>query len=689
MAERIAKKVLLIGWDSADWQFINPLLDSGLMPTLNSIVDGGVIGNLGSMSPALSPILWTSIATGKRPHKHGIHGFIEPRPDGQGVQQSQSTTRKCKAIWNILSQSGLRSNVVGWYASHPAEPINGAIVSNAYGKVRGEPASPTLAPPDAFHPRRLAEPLNDLAIHPSELTAAHVLPFIPKLGELTPEYQQTMRHFLELLADCSTIHAAATHLMQNEPWDFMAVFYDALDLFGHGFMAFHPPRLEYVEERVFEWFKDVMVGAYRFHDMMLQTLLDLAGPDTTVIVVSDHGFFSDDRRPRELPGTPVGPAAWHRSHGIVAMRGNGIQTDERVYGATLTDVTPTVLSLFGLPLGRDMDGKVIASAFVSPPSIEFVDSWDTVPGDSGMHPPDLRADPFAAHESLRQLADLGYISLPTGDLAEQVAMAENEAKFNLACALIDANQNTQAVELLRELYAKHPHEPRSGLTMALALIKLQRFEEARTLLEDIQFGSDTAEHWNLAMARVQFGLGESEQGMKYIEQASQLPRPSATLFNEIGSIHETCKEWELARQSYDKALSIDPDSATAVCGLGVVALYTERYEQAVELLLRAIGLLHFFPRAHYYLGVSLAKLGWWDRAIAEFHVCTRLFPRMVGSHRYLAAIYARQGRVPEAMAHQRRVRELIEQAKSAGSKLDPESVLAAPELPKQAVVPPQ
>ena len=78
-------KVLLIGWDAADWKIINPLMNAGEMPNLQSLVDRGVIGNLATLQPILSPMLWTSIATGKRAHKHGIHGFSEPNEDGTGV----------------------------------------------------------------------------------------------------------------------------------------------------------------------------------------------------------------------------------------------------------------------------------------------------------------------------------------------------------------------------------------------------------------------------------------------------------------------------------------------------------------------------------------------------------------------------------------------------------------------------
>jgi predicted AlkP superfamily phosphohydrolase/phosphomutase len=80
------KDLLLIGWDGADWDVINPLLDSGKMPNLENLVNHGVIGDLATLYPELSPMLWTSIATGKRAYKHGIYGFSEPTPDGRSIR---------------------------------------------------------------------------------------------------------------------------------------------------------------------------------------------------------------------------------------------------------------------------------------------------------------------------------------------------------------------------------------------------------------------------------------------------------------------------------------------------------------------------------------------------------------------------------------------------------------------------
>ena len=134
MSKRKAKKVLVIGWDAADWKIINPLMDQGLMPTLEGLVNNGVIGNLATLDPPLSPILWSSIATGKLGDKHGILGFVEPDPEKMTIRPVLGSSRKVKAIWNILSQNGIKSNVIGWWPSHPAEPINGVMVSNFYQK---------------------------------------------------------------------------------------------------------------------------------------------------------------------------------------------------------------------------------------------------------------------------------------------------------------------------------------------------------------------------------------------------------------------------------------------------------------------------------------------------------------------------------------------------------------------------
>jgi len=101
------KRLLLVGWDSADWKIINPIMDSGGMPTLESLVSSGTSGNLTTLEPQLSPMLWTSIATGKMAYHHGVPGFTEVDPQSNAIVPVSAATRKCQTIWEMLASKGL------------------------------------------------------------------------------------------------------------------------------------------------------------------------------------------------------------------------------------------------------------------------------------------------------------------------------------------------------------------------------------------------------------------------------------------------------------------------------------------------------------------------------------------------------------------------------------------------------
>jgi predicted AlkP superfamily phosphohydrolase/phosphomutase len=122
------RKILLIGWDAADWNVALPLVEAGKMPALKRLMDQSAWGKLATLNPVLSPMLWTSIATGKRAWKHGIHGFSEPCPSSGGIRPITNLSRKAKAVWNIFNQNDFRNHVIGWWPSHPAEPINVVVL---------------------------------------------------------------------------------------------------------------------------------------------------------------------------------------------------------------------------------------------------------------------------------------------------------------------------------------------------------------------------------------------------------------------------------------------------------------------------------------------------------------------------------------------------------------------------------
>ena len=111
-------------------------------------------------------------------------------------------------------------------------------------------------------------------MHPGDVTEAAILPWIQRAAEIDQEKDKGLMSFAKILSENCSIHNAATWILQNEPWDFLAVYYNGIDHFCHGFMHYHPPRMEGIPEERYEIYKDVVNGAYRFHDMMLETLLE-------------------------------------------------------------------------------------------------------------------------------------------------------------------------------------------------------------------------------------------------------------------------------------------------------------------------------------------------------------------------------------------------------------------------------
>jgi predicted AlkP superfamily phosphohydrolase/phosphomutase/tetratricopeptide (TPR) repeat protein len=667
MGERLAKKLLLIGWDAADWKLINPLLDEGHMPALEHMINHGVMGNLATLRPILSPMLWNSIATGKRPDKHGILGFIEPDPDTGKLRPVSSTSRKVKALWNICTQSGMRSHVLGWFAGHPAEPINGISVSPLFAEPVAPLDEPWPLPPDSIHPTALAEALADCRIHPGQLSEAELLPFVPRAAEVDQEKDNHLASLARVLAENCSIHNAATWILANEPWDFLAVYYNGIDHFCHGFMNYHPPRLESVPENLFEIYKDVVNGAYKFHDMMLERLLQLAGPDATVVLLSDHGFHSDHLRPRYMPKAGPGPAVSHRPVGMICMAGPHLRQDERIYGANLLDITPTVLTLLGLPVGEDMDGRVLVEAFEEPPKIEKILSWEDVPGECGMHPANLRMDPAAAQAMMQQFVALGYVQAPNEDQTKAVETCVRESQYSLAQVYLDSYRPAEALPILEQLTKEQPGEIRFTLHLGQCYLDLGRLTEARTTLEGlVQRGGQPWADWLMGLVR--FEENSLDEALTHLSRAAEAEPRLPDLHVRLGNTYLRMRRLDDAEQAFQKAVAIDGDSPDAHLGLARLRLRRRENQQAAEEALAAVSLRHFLPTGHYCLGVALGRMNHLDRAALAFRTALSMAPGLINAHRWLVAIYRRTGAAADQIAgHQRAIAELQEKRSRAAA----------------------
>jgi tetratricopeptide (TPR) repeat protein len=660
MPERLARKLLLVGWDAADWKVITPLLDAGELPCLERIINQGVMGNLTTLTPILSPMLWTSIATGKRADKHGIHGFVEPDPHSGRIRPIASTSRKVKALWNILSQEGLRSHAVSWFASHPAEPINGVCVSNLYQHAVAAHGQAWPLQPGTIHPERLEETLARLRVHPGDLLGTHLLPFVPKAAQIDQDKDQRLLSLAGILAECVTVHAAATWILEHEPWDFLGVYYDGIDHVGHGFMAYYPPRMEQVSEADFELYKDVVPGMYRFHDMMLERLLELAGPETTVVLVSDHGFHSDHLRP-QTPSRykPEIRAEWHRPLGILCMAGPHIKRDELIHGASLLDITPTVLTLFGLPVGDDMEGRPLLEAFTQVVMPAHIPSWEQVPGECGMHPPEREEDPWEARQVLNQLAALGYIDAPDPEQQKSLRSARLHAQFNLARVHMEAGRPADAVPILEGLVREEPEEVTYVLFLAQCRFLLGQLGDCRRLVEEVLRREEDRPFADLLLGNLCFAENKINEALVGLLRAEQAARRLPDLHCQIGQVYLRMQRWDDAGRAFRKALEIDDNCVRGHFGLALTHLNQGCPAEAADEALTAVGLHHHFPHGHYTLGVALARLGRAGRAIQAFQTCLALRPQTAAAHAWLAAIHEQATKDHgKAAEHRRRAEEM-------------------------------
>jgi tetratricopeptide (TPR) repeat protein len=456
-------------------------------------------------------------------------------------------------------------------------------------------------------------------------------------------------------------------------------------------MRYHPPKQEFIDDRDFRVFSYCLEGEYLYHDMMLGTLLRFAGNDTTVILMSDHGFHPDHLRPSGMPREPAGPAIEHRQFGIFLAKGPGIRKDERIYGANLLDICPTLLHLFGLPVGEDMDGKVLTDIYeAEPPGIQRIPSWDEVKGDHDMHPADTQISAADSNAALQQLVDLGYIAKPNADRAKALEETVRELEYNLAQSFMDGGIYNQAVNLLERLYDAWPMEHRFGFKLVacyqslgltsdlrrlVATLIERRVEEANIAAATLNsFSLDDPEVQKAEKARFEEMSAEEKRkfsrerreliakarpnlfSLRYLEASADftekkyddalaklelLDKDYGARRNALilrGEICQRLKRWKESKAAFKEALRIDPESPGSLLGLARTALATKEYKAAARYARESIGLLFFQPGAYYIHGLAQYRLGCWDEAERAFLLCVYQAPLFSAAFRMLGEI---------------------------------------------------
>ena len=406
-------KVALIGMDGAWWDIMDPLMEAGKMPMFQSLIDRGIRSKLQTFKPTKSPMIWNTIATGKMPDKHRISCFrvwrfpvsgvmipaSEPprfAPEFKWILRTfirvtpvTSNLRMTEAIWNMLSDAGLSVGVINWWASYPAEPVNGYNVSDhaLYNRlVIRAVGEKRFGDPYSTYPQELLPELESLIADLSEIPADSVARFIHIESDRDREWYKNTKDCWEPGQGCEaamfqvaypediTMLRTALYLLENyDQPDFFALYMKGLDAIQHWYLPyyFYERHQDVLTPENIARLKDLVPNYYMYMDEVLGLLLDALEPNTIVILVSDHGFDHRLLRKGIYHHHQAPPA-------MLVMAGDNIKQSENITATSVSDITPTILSLFGLPIGRDMDGQVIADAFATDTvPIDWVDTYDT------------------------------------------------------------------------------------------------------------------------------------------------------------------------------------------------------------------------------------------------------------------------------------------------------------------------
>ncbi len=674
-------RVVLVGLDGADWNLIDPLLARGRLPNLKRILERGSSARLRTLTPVLSPVLWTSIATGKRPEKHGIVDFLATsRETGEKIPVT-SNLRRARPLWHILGDHGLRSNVVAWWATWPAEPLRGFLVSDrvAYQlfgleENRDEAAGKT-------YPPELYARIRALVRSPDEVGDAEVERFIPELRRagLAKRYPDLIRDFRALLASARSYTDIALMLLREEPADFSAVYLEGIDTSSHLFMRYRPPRPADVSEAEARWFGRVVDRYYEHEDEVLGRLMAAAGPEATIVVCSDHGFRSDRNRPPGDARIGGGRAAeWHRKYGILALAGPEVARAPRLEDASLLDLAPTLLALYDLPAGEDMDGRLL-EATLRP---EFLKE----------HPPRSIAtyepavlervaeDPIAsaADVAIRQkLAALGYLSLEgsnaynnrgtllLGEGRTDEAIAEfSEAlridpgfmpvRVNLGRAYLQKRDYAQALDIFEGVLRQRPDFPD-----ALNLVGNIFMETGDLAAAEERFRRAVEIDPNFADAHNSLGIlyertGRPAEAERSYRQVARIDPEYAEAYNNVANVLRARGAWQEAVREYERAIAADPSFAGSYNNLGLA--YQERgmLREAQEVLERGLAKSPRHPILHSSLGSVHYAAGRYERALEEFQRAVDLDARYAEAYNNLGAAYGRLRRPDEQEAAYRK-----------------------------------
>ncbi len=261
-------RVFLLGLDGATFDLIDPWIKEAKLPNFARIVEEGVKGELISVTPPTSPGAWTSIATGKNPGKHGLFDWRVRRENSYDLIPVSAANRHGQTLWDILSENNLKVGLLNVPMTYPPEMINGFMVSGLDTPSEQEVFT---YPPDLYH----------------ELLAncgGYVIDTRYKARGGREEW------LAEIEAMVRAREGALRYLMKKYPCDFLMAVFLFPDRLQHRLWHCVDPSHPAYSPAMAEKYGGVLLEFYQMADRLLGELFEQMDENTTLFIVSDHGF---------------------------------------------------------------------------------------------------------------------------------------------------------------------------------------------------------------------------------------------------------------------------------------------------------------------------------------------------------------------------------------------------------------
>jgi hypothetical protein len=401
--------LIVVGVDGLEWELVLRFAREGALPEITKLMGEGCCGKLETLDNSISPVVWTSIATGKRPDKHGIVNFSYSDPSG-GDHLFTSVQRRNKAIWNVLTERQQVVDVFGWWCTFPVEEVSGRMVAQTTTRAQLDLSRGNVIWKGNYlagvqhqvHPEEFAPRMDAIAQALAAKVDTSDDPMNATFGTPKRDFTPLTRKLwnavkLSLYADVQFRDAALATLDDRQPFDAMLVYFGVTDVASHMFWRHfepekfaHPPSADEVAD-----FGHVIRDAYRFVDAAIGELRRHAPPNAEFLIVSDHGFHAanvDVDFEADASGETGRADSGHHMNsppGVFLAVGPSFTKQPVAPNATkesvrsignVVDVLPTLLARAGLPYGLDMDGRplenVLSEELRRARPVTSIASWD-------------------------------------------------------------------------------------------------------------------------------------------------------------------------------------------------------------------------------------------------------------------------------------------------------------------------